>query len=189
MKEIWKDIKGYEGLYQVSNLGRVKSLERIILDSFCTRQFKGKILSPTQHNGKQPYYYVTLSKEHKSHKEFIHRLVAITFINNPKNLRQVNHKNGNTHDNNVNNLEWVTNRDNTIHAYDNYLRNKKVIWIADGEKYISLMGLCKQLNLNYKKVFSRIKYGKWDLERAIDYKGGGAYVISKIIPTPRKCIE
>jgi len=83
--EIWMDIKGYEGYYQVSNLGGVRSLERIIKDSWCTRTFKSKILRQTNHNGKQPYKYVTLSKNCILTKKLTHRIVAETFIPNPDN--------------------------------------------------------------------------------------------------------
>lgn len=123
-KEIWKDIKNYEGLYQVSNRGRIRSINRTIVDNWCVREFKGRILNPTEHNGKLPYLYVSLSKQGKIKKFFIHRLVAETFIPNPKNKSQVNHINGNPQNNNVINLEWVTNAENTQHAYDTGLNSK-----------------------------------------------------------------
>lgn len=97
MKEIWKDIKGYEGLYQVSNLGRVKSLKRK------SRPYE-KILVPLVTN--KDYLCVNLYKNNKNKKFLIHRLVAKEFLKNEKLLPQVNHKDENTHNNNVNNLEW-----------------------------------------------------------------------------------
>ena len=123
-KEIWKDIKGYEGLYQVSNYGRVRSLDRIIVDNWCTRKFKGKVLNPTEHNGKQPYLYVALSKQGKAKKVFVHQLVAEAFVPNPENKPQVNHKDGNPKNNKASNLEWVTNAENTQHAYNTGLNSK-----------------------------------------------------------------
>ncbi len=128
--EEWKDIEGYEGLYQVSNLGRVRSLKRTIVDSWCTRVFKGRILKQTEHNGKQPYFYVTLSKNHKNRKILVHRLVAECFIDNDHNKEQVNHIDGNPQNNNVENLEWVTNAENTQHAYNTglYVNSKKGRW-------------------------------------------------------------
>jgi len=111
-KEIWKDIKGYESLYQVSSYGRVKSLDRTIVDSWCTREFKGQILTPTKHNGKQPYLYVSLSRQGKVKKLFIHQLVAETFISNPENKSQVNHKDGNPQKNLVSNLDTVESEGN-----------------------------------------------------------------------------
>lgn len=100
--EIWRDILGYEGLYKISNYGRVKSL-------YHNRIVKG---------GKYPngYKYVALSKDHVKHPILIHRLVAIAFINNPDSLPVVNHIDGNKQNNQVNNLEWVTQSDNLKHA-------------------------------------------------------------------------
>lgn len=92
--EIWKDIKGYEGLYQVSNLGRVKSNKRI--------------LNPS----KTEYLKVSLSKNGVQNTYYIHRLVAQTFIDNKNNLTHVNHIDENKYNNNVNNLEWCTNKYN-----------------------------------------------------------------------------
>ena len=105
MKEIWKDIKGYEGLYQVSNLGRVKS--------------KRKILSPS----KGEYLKVVLSKNGVEKVYTIHRLVAKAFIDNFENKPQVNHKDENKHNNVVDNLEWVTNKENMNYG----TRNKRII--------------------------------------------------------------
>lgn len=102
VEEIWVDIKGYEGLYQVSNLGRVKSLERI--DSLGHKR-KEKIFKPQKNKG---YLRVSLWKDGKGKKYSIHRLVAIAFIPNPDNLPEVNHKDENKFNNNVDNLEWCT---------------------------------------------------------------------------------
>lgn len=128
--EQWEDVKGYEGYYQVSDLGRVRSLERTIIDSLCTRIFKGKVLKQTEHNGKQPYFYVTLSKSRKNKKLLVHRLVAETFIPNEDNKEQVNHIDGDPQNNTIINLEWVTNAENTQHAYDTglYVNSKRGRW-------------------------------------------------------------
>lgn len=113
-KEIWKDIKGYEGLYQVSNLGRVKSLNY-------KRQGIEKNLK-TNFN-KQGYLYVDLYKCQKTKKFRIHQLVANAFIPKLERLTQINHKNGIKTDNRVCNLEWVTPSENVKHAYKHGLRN------------------------------------------------------------------
>ena len=106
MEEIWKDIKGYEGVYQVSNLGNVKSVERFVKHS-CggNKVVKEKILKTGKRAG---YYSVLLSKE-GVHKNFcVHRLVAEAFLDNPNNLPCVNHKDENKTNNYVDNLEWCT---------------------------------------------------------------------------------
>lgn len=113
--EIWKDIKGYEGLYQVSNLGRVKSLDRIVKDNTKDRyqKLKGCILKSTS-NGND-YQVVYLTKNSKRKNYYVHRLVAEYFIANPNNYKQVNHKDLNKHNNSVDNLEWITDIDNKKH--------------------------------------------------------------------------
>ena len=162
-KEIWKDINGYESLYQVSSYGKVKSLDRTIVDSWCTREFKGQILTPTKHNGKQPYLYVSLSRQGKVKKVFIHQLVAETFIPNPGNKPQVNHKDGNPQNNLVSNLEWVTNAENTQHAYDTGLnsKSKKCTLININTKEIKEFPSMRQLGIYLGKssgwVYSVVK--------------------------------
>ena len=105
MTEIWKDIKGYEGLYQVSNLGRVKSLDRIVHCKNGTIKFcKGMIL----HTFKNNYLFVRLSKDSTYKTKYIHKLVAQAFIPNPDDLPEINHKDENKLNNDINNLEWCT---------------------------------------------------------------------------------
>ena len=109
MQEIWKDIKNYEGLYQVSNLGNVRSLNRIRKNGKKENQFylqKGKILKPAvQSIG---YKFVVLCKNGESKGYRVHRLVAETFIENPNNYNCINHKDENRLNNCVDNLEWCT---------------------------------------------------------------------------------
>jgi len=99
--EVWKDIEGYKGLYQVSDLGRVKSL----------KQEKDRILKPWKSTG--GYLVVELNQK----KVKIHRLVAITFLNKIFNKEYVNHINGISSDNRVQNLEWCTSSENRIHSF------------------------------------------------------------------------
>jgi hypothetical protein len=114
MEEIWKDIEGYEGLYKVSNFGRVRS--------FARKGTKGKIRKGLK--GNNGYLYIILYKKGIMKYYLAHRLVALTFLSNQYNKKQVNHKNGIKHCNNVNNLEFCTNSENNKHAYATNLRTK-----------------------------------------------------------------
>ena len=131
MAEIWKDIKGYEGLYQVSNLGKIRN------------KYK-EIKQQTDNIG---YKNVILSKNNKRKTKKVHRLVAETFIDNANNLPAVNHINGNKSDNKVSNLEWITYKDNSIHAVLNGLiKTKKVLCIEKGKTYYSIHEAAKDTN-------------------------------------------
>jgi len=115
--EIFKDIKGYEGLYQVSNLGRVKSLPKeVVIYNGGSYKTKVKFLKPKLCNH---YGYLTFNLNGKFKKQ--HRLVAEAFIPNPENKPQVNHIDSDKTNNTIDNLEWVTASENTIHAYKNKL--------------------------------------------------------------------
>lgn len=114
MEEIWKDVIGYEGLYQVSNLGRVKSLDRYYIGVWKTPvKMNGIILNPKFH---KHYLHVNISVNGNLKRFSIHRLVAIAFIPNHENKPFVNHKDGNKLNNCVSNLEWCTPKENDIHA-------------------------------------------------------------------------
>ena len=102
-KEIWKDIKGYEGLYQVSNLGRIKSFNY-------WNQGKIRILKLRFH--KEGYLIVSLNKNTKTKIKFVHRLIAEAFIPNPENKPEIDHINGIRDDNRIENLRWVTRKEN-----------------------------------------------------------------------------
>ena len=103
--EIWKDIKGYDGLYQVSNLGNVRSVDRIVLRNGIQVPRKGKILNQIKFGD---YLTVHLSKNGIKKHHRIHRLVADAFLPNPDNLTQVNHKDEDKTNNRASNLEWCT---------------------------------------------------------------------------------
>ena len=122
--EIWKSIEGYEGLYEVSNLGNVKSLERQVLGKLAsyTRSVKERILKLK--TSKYGYLEVSLHKEGKLSTKRVNRLVAIAFINNVNNYPQVNHIDGNKLNNHIDNLEWVTCKKNINHAVESGLTNQ-----------------------------------------------------------------
>lgn len=104
MEEIWKGIEGYEGLYQVSNLGNVRSLDRYVNNKGKLDFRKGKILKGCKDIG--GYLVVNLYKEGKEKKYKIHRLVGQAFLDNQNNLSEINHKDENKTNNMVDNLEW-----------------------------------------------------------------------------------
>ena len=121
--EIWADIEGYEGLYQVSNQGRVKSLARETIGNDGRKYpFKETILKPRFMNA--GYLIVNIHKERKMKSVSIHRLVAETLIPNPENKREVNHINGNKTDNRIENIEWCTSSENKTHAITTGLNTK-----------------------------------------------------------------
>lgn len=126
MKEMWADIKGFEGMYQVSNRGRVKSLDRVVFSKDNKRKpFESTILSPNSWSG---YPRVCLyDRFQKANYCNVHRLVANAFIENNENKPQVNHKDMNKNNNNVNNLEWVTASENSLHFMKNTDRDHPML--------------------------------------------------------------
>ena len=120
MVEIWKDIPNFEGYYQASSIGNIRSLSREVNNFIGTRKIKGKVLKKKKCN---VYEYVILSKNGKYYSKSVHRLVAEAFIPNPDKLPQINHKDENPLNNCIDNLEWCTNKYNCNYG----TRNKRVI--------------------------------------------------------------
>lgn len=147
--EIWKDIKNYEGIYQVSSLGRIRSLDRKVRTGIKHNEYKiakGKILKLNQkRNG---YLTVDLSKENKVKTITVHRLVALNFIPNPENKEEINHINCKKYDNRVENLEWVTSEENKEHAKLNKL------YYNPKRKQVR----CKQTNTIFESSYNA---GEW----------------------------
>lgn len=118
MKEIWKDIDGFEGYYQVSNLGRVRSLDRVVKQfngkGIAKKKTKGRVLTTTKQT--QGYSQIGLCKDGTQKSYRLNRLVANAFIPNPENKPEVNHIDGNKDNNRVDNLEWATSAENKQHS-------------------------------------------------------------------------
>ena len=128
--EIWKDIKGYEELYQVSDLGRVRSFK------------SGKWQTLKNRLTPRGYYLVTLYKDGKATNKWVHKLVAQAFIPNPDNLPQVNHKDEDKLNNAASNLEWCTAKYNI-----NYSSAKPIICVETGVVYHSLTEVSEKYNI------------------------------------------
>jgi hypothetical protein len=121
MEEIWRDIQGYEGFYQVSNMGNVKSVERLVKHFLYGERFAcSQILKPAKNN--RGYLCVSLWKDGKGVSKTVHRLVLNTFIPNINNKPEINHLDGNKENNVITNLEWSSISENRKHAYNNKLK-------------------------------------------------------------------
>jgi len=149
MKEVFKDIPNYEGIYQVSNLGRVKSFK------------KDKPKNLKQSENTHGYYKVGLCKNGKQETLKVHRLVAIAFIKNTKNKKCVNHIDGDKKNNSVNNLEWCTYSENTYHAYKNNLKKpRKGNQYTENKKNWKLSKKDKKFIINNKNNFTQRELAK-----------------------------
>lgn len=131
-EEIWKDVVGYEGIYQISNLGRVKSLDRVEevhrldIDKIIRRPRRGRILKQKLN---QAGYFVLHFRNTNGNGESwpqLHRLLGIAFLPNPENKPTINHKDGVKTNNSLDNLEWATMSENTQHAYDMGLAKSRI---------------------------------------------------------------
>lgn len=161
-EEIWKDIKDYEGLYQISNLGNIKNL-------------KTNIVKTPSSSNIHSYLVVRLVKNKKGKCFNAHRLVAQAFIPNPDMLPIVNHIDGNIHNNRVENLEWVTNRQNMFHWINE--RKKELdpdLLFIKNFTGISILQICKLVNANRSNILSgtaskeKIHQVRMELEKQIN---------------------
>lgn len=159
LNEIWKDVKGYEGLYVVSNLGRVKSIERYVKGRGNGLHKAGGGFMKLFNRSK--YIGVTLCKCNKAIQFYLHRIVADAFIPNPEGNKEVNHIDGNKHNNKVSNLEWVSHSENGKHAYRIGLKvkkggtpNKRVRVFAEGidKKFNSIADAASYFSISQSSI-------------------------------------
>jgi len=171
-EEIWKDIQGYEGLYQISNLGRVKSF------SWGIEKIKNLSIS----NG---YYRIMLFNKQGYKSFYVHRLIGIAFIDNKNNKPCINHINGIKTDNSIINLEWVTHKENNQHKFDvlGYVASKETrLKISQSQKGLKTSKETKdkisQNSTSKKSVYctSTLKEWKSIKECAIDLNIDYAYL-------------
>jgi hypothetical protein len=155
--EIYKDVVGYEGIYQVSNLGNVK---RVLISRGVSKK-NNNFIKPCKTNG---YYCVRLTRNNVTKHFLVHRLIAIAFINNPNKYPFINHINGIKTDNSIKNLEWCTHSQNIRHAIEIGLKvtakgddnklSRKIIDTQTGEIYHSTLTLSKILGVNRKTLWA-----------------------------------
>ena len=150
MNEIWKDIKGFEGLYQISNLGRVKSLVKKNHPTESIRKLS---------KDKKGYLRVNLLKDGKNHTRKVHRLVAEAFIPNPKNKPSVDHINGIKDDNRVSNLRWFTYKeqvnDNEVTKTKRNKTKRPVRCKTTGKEFESVTEAREYYNITARYLFSK----------------------------------
>lgn len=152
---MWKPVKNYEGLYEVSDRGEIRSLPR-----------NGTVKSPriiVQHLHKSGYMYCCLNKNDKQKNSQVHRVVAEAFIPNPDNKPQVNHINGDKKDNRSENLEWATSSENMIHSFRALGHKaskhgmKPIVCIETGDVYESRRDAERQLGMSHGCILHALK--------------------------------
>jgi len=178
--EIWKDIPGYEGIYQASSYGRIRSVHGKTTHSIRSgiRRWRGRIIKPKGINPKTGYM-VTLWKDKKPKDWLVARLVGITFLGKPEDGRMtINHKDGNRFNNHVSNLEWLSLADNIRHAFENNLMSSnrpiKLIYKNKAIEFSSLAKASRYLGRNPGYISSCLKWGR----KITDKSGNPVKIIS-----------
>ena len=176
ISEVWKSINGFEGLYEASSKGRIRSLDRKVKNGNGERITRGVIIKG--YVGKDNYKRVSLSKNGKKYPKTVHRLIAETFIDNEKNKEMVNHKDAVKTNNDIENLEWVTRKENSEHAARLGLlkdtpkslkarveasaeKTRKAIFVINSKDervyFKSMREACRRLNLDRRHVYKALK--------------------------------
>jgi hypothetical protein len=166
--EVYKDVKGYEDYYQVSDMGNVRSKDRYVNNSRCNTQrlIKGKVLAKINYMGYDCVCFLVRGViKQKTAK--VHRMVAQAFIENVDNKPCVNHKDGNKLNNDVDNLEWVTYSENAIHAVENGLRKgencykARIVINYNTGIFYTISEVANMLNMNYRTLINKLKVNKF----------------------------
>lgn len=163
MNEEWRPIPGYEGYYEACTDGRIRSVDRTQIGRWGPVFHPSYLMTPNNvHNG---YQQVKFSVEGVKSQQLVHRLVAQTFIPNPQNLPQINHKDGNPSNNRVENLEWCTVSENALHRCRTLGKRvgrpyKRVVCLDTGTVYESSHHAARDLGISQGNIFS-VCQGHW----------------------------
>lgn len=169
MEEVWKGIPGYEQYYEASSIGNVRRIKRSLKNRGMLNKHLSKCISG---NG---YLAVSLFSEGKPKRLFyIHRLVAATFIDNPENKKEVNHKNGIKTDNTIANLEWVTAKENTRHSLQMGFKDQSNTWgenhpkaLLNTEKVKCILFEWENGERDIKKIATQYRVSKKAIEKVV----------------------
>ena len=171
VKTEWKPVLGFEGYYEVSNKGDVKSLtNRKTMKNGVSKLFRGKVLS--SYSDKDGYRCIDLYKDGVRSKKKIHRLVCESFIRPPLENEQVNHINGIKYDNNISNIEWVMPKENVKHSYY-VLKNKGSKRSLSDEQVLEIRDIYKKGELSFQEIgnlFNVSKHIIYYLLKGVTYK-------------------
>lgn len=165
---IWKEIPEFEGHYEVSNTGIVRSMGRVVPNSETGVRYSKSVNIKMLPSTRSDYLYVKMWKYNKVYRQSVHRAVALAFIPNPLNKPEVNHIDGNKHNNHVSNLEWVTSSENKLHAFE--------IGLRSGEEHAKRMvgtkfdAVSKYYNVSYDRTRNRWVAGIKDKGKLLFYK-------------------
>jgi hypothetical protein len=163
VNEVFVGIEGFSG-YEVSNYGRVKSVDRVVTDTKGRKKpIKGQLIKGSNNGGEHDYLFVKIRNDKGVlEKRYIHRLVGMAFLANPLNKPQINHINGDRQNNEVDNLEYATASENMQHAYDTGLKECKISdeearWIVlnylEGDRQYGQTALAKKFNVSRSAIY------------------------------------